>query len=132
MNSRNKGQANLVRFETPLLEHRRERFQESEEQRIAETAQERQKEHNRFGEEHLERSHPDTPELLHRESRLLQLVWAVDARLAVLATLLGLSVQENCCSRLGDEAKVDYLDGAADDQLHPEDPGQAQIPVNIH
>ena len=51
-----------------------------------------------------------------------QLVRPIDVGLAVLATLLRLTVEKDGGSCFGDEEEVDDLDGAANVELHPEDP----------
>lgn len=123
---RDEGPRHGERAKAPLLVHRLEALKESEDQGVRETGEERKTEHNRLGDQHDPRTHPDRPNLFDRDARLLQLVGSVDVGIFTsLASALGFLVQDNGRAALRHE-KVDCLRATVEDQLDPEVPAPVE------
>jgi hypothetical protein len=116
--------------EAPLLVHGLEGLEESEDEGVGESGEQRETQHDRLGDQHDPRAHPDRSEFFERDSGGFQLIWAVDIWVfARLATAFCFFVEDDCCAALGHE-EVDRLRAAVEDQLDPEVPAPVQEAFN--
>lgn len=99
-----------------------ETLEEGEDQSVGETGQERHGQHNGLADEHVEGTDPNLAGFMERDTRLFQLVGAVDVRiLASLATSLGFLVHDDGGTTFGHE-EHDELDNSSEHELDPEEP----------
>mgnify|MGYP006900021351 CR=1 FL=1 len=124
------GQAQLDGTEIPLFVDEGEGLDEHEDEGVAETAQQGQRQDDRLGDEHPERADPGDQDLLHGEALLEgdELVGAIDVGvLAALAPLLGDAVHQDGRPGLGDKQQVHNLHKRAEDELDPHVPAPVEV-----
>lgn len=102
-------------------------FQESEDQSVRESRQERQEQDDGFADKHLEWSKPDLARFLQRYARPLQFVRSIDIRiLTTLTTSLCFAIHEDGRAAFRHE-EVDGLNHNTEDELDPEVPLPGQV-----
>lgn len=126
--------SNLRRREPILIIHQCKTLDEHENQRVGESTQQRQHQHNRFCQEHAERPDPGDQNLPGGEALLVRcdLVGTPDIHglsefVALGTSLLGDAVHHDGGARLGDENEVSDLCGAAEDELDPDGPAPGEV-----
>lgn len=106
----------------PLLVDDGEALEEGEDQSVGETGQERHGQDNGLADEHVERTDPNLASFMKRDTRLFQLVGAIDVGvLASLATSLGFLVHDDSGTAFGHE-EHDELNNSSEHELDPEEP----------
>ena len=117
----------------PVLVHQSKGLDEHEDQRIAETTEQRKSQHDRLGHQHLEGANPGDQDLAHGEPLAPgeDFIGAVDVEAGVLlALLLGELVEHDSRAGFGDEQEMHNLDKSTEDKLDPDRPPPGQESLN--